>query len=91
MMEEKQTSEIERKTLTREELMEILHDVLEIARYKVLHGRCKDIQREKNKRSWIKVLREVIDSYSQLLRDSELKELEKRVRALEEAQKGGMR
>ncbi|MHC1564986.1 MAG: hypothetical protein ACXQS6_01520 [Candidatus Syntropharchaeales archaeon] len=88
MNEEKQNKEIETKrTLTREELMEILHDVLEIAQYKALHGRCKDVQREKNKRDWIKVLREVIDSYNQLLKDVELKELEKRIAALEQKER----
>lgn len=88
MTEEKQNKEIEtKKVLTREELMEILHDVLEISKAKVLYGRCKDVQREKNKRDWIKVLREVIDSYNQLLKDTELKELEKRVAALEQKER----
>ena len=88
MTEKKKNEEIETKrTLAREELMAILHDVLEISKAKVLYGRCKDVQREKNKRDWIKVLREVIDSYNQLLKDVELKELERRVAALEQKER----
>lgn len=72
--------------LDREEVLELLEDVLEEAHRKAVDGRVRDAENEKVRIQWIKAVGYLVGQYRQLVKDKDLEELQEEVEYLKEQQ-----
>jgi len=72
--------------LDREEVLDLLEDVLEEAHRKATNGRVRDAENEKVRIQWIKAVGYLVGQYRQLIRDKDLEELKAEVAELKESE-----
>jgi hypothetical protein len=68
--------------LDREEVLDLLEEVLEEAHRKATNGRVRDAENEKVRIQWIKAVGYLVGQYRQLVRDKDLEELKAEVAEL---------
>jgi hypothetical protein len=73
--------------MDREEVLDLLEDVLEEAHRKAINGWVRDAENEKVRIQWIKAVGYLVGQYRQLVRDKDLEELKEEVAQLK-AQEG---
>ena len=70
--------------LTRDELLKIITELTIKIRNKALYGRFKKLEIERMRIQWDKLLTYVAQTYSQILKDSEIEEIKRRLNEIEE-------
>jgi hypothetical protein len=72
--------------MDREDVLDLLEDVMEEAHRKAINGRVRDAENEKVRIQWIKAVGYLAGQYRQLVRDKDLEELQAEIEALKEHQ-----
>ncbi len=74
------------ENMDREDVLDLLEDVMEEAHRKAINGRVRDAENEKVRIQWIKAVGYLAGQYRQLVRDKDLEELQAEIEALKEHQ-----
>lgn len=74
------------ENMNREDVLDLLEDVMEEAHRKAINGRVRDAENEKVRIQWIKAVGYLAGQYRQLVRDKDLEELQAEIEALKEHQ-----
>lgn len=70
--------------MTRDEALGLLQEVIAISKYKAVTGRVKNAENEKIRQTWARVAIHGISAYFTGLRDSQLDDIDTRLKAIEE-------
>ena len=72
--------------LDREEVLELLEEVLEEAHRKATDGRVRDAENEKVRIQWIKAVGYLVGQYRQMVKDKDLEEMQEEINRLKDQQ-----